>query len=190
MDALAQKRNQPWWLRYIHNACYVLMGVVLLIQPTQASTLHEALLGSLLVLAGLATATFGIRRYQYGERDNYWFILSSVRDSLFGVVLLIIMGASLRTMINVLGLWAIIYAFLQAIEANFYFLGTRSNEDKDYWVEVIHFFCVLIAGGFAYTLIMRPEGLTASLGFVGLFLVGLGILQGVLTWRLKNIVSV
>ncbi|GAB3641991.1 DUF308 domain-containing protein [Spirosoma arcticum] len=190
MDILAQKQNQPWWLRYIHNACYGLMGVVLLVNPTQASMLHEALRGSLLGLAGLATALFGIRRHQYGERDNYWFILSSIRDMLFGIALLIIVGDSLRTMVNLLGLWAIIYAFLQAIEANFYFLGTRSIEAKVYWVELIHFFCVLVAGGFAYTLVMRPEGLVASMGFVGLFLIGLGILQCVLTWRLKNMVSV
>ena len=162
------------------------MGVVLFIHPNQASTLHEIGLGGLLFLAGLSTAWFGYRRRQGGQRDNSWFILSSIRDSLFGLALLIEIGSPLKTMVNILGLWAIMYAFLQAIEAIFYFLGTRANDDKDYWVEVIHFFCVLIMGGFAFTLLMRPEGLQTSLGFVGLFLVGLGAIQVLLTWRLMH----
>ena len=70
-------------------------------------------------------------------------------------------------------MWAIIYAFLQAIDVNLYFLGTRANEDKDYQVEVIHFGCVFIAGGLASLRIMRPEGLAISLEFVGLFQLGL-----------------
>ena len=176
----------PWWLMHLHNGCYALMGVVLLIHPAQASALHTGLLGALLLGAGLSTALLGIRRRQAGQADNYWFILSSLRDSLFGLFLLVEIGSPLKMMVNILGLWAIIYAFLQSIEAMFYFLGTRSNEDKDYWVEVIHFICVFIAGGFAFILVMRPEGLQTSLGFVGLFLIALGMVQALLTQRLRH----
>lgn len=189
MNARTKKRTYPWWLTHLHNACYAGMGIILLIHPAQGSIRHEIGLGSLLLIAGLCTGLFGLRRRQLGERDNYWFILSSLRDIAFGIALLVMVGNSLQTMINVLGLWAIVYAFLQAIEANFYFLGTRSNEDKDYGVEVIHFICVFIAGGFAFLSIMRPEGFPDSLRYVGLFLVGLGLAQAVLSWRLKNMIT-
>lgn len=186
MTTISLKPN-ALWLMHTHDLCYVLMGLVLLVYPTQSSQLYTCLLGSLLLLAGLSTAGVSIRRRQMKQTDNYWFILSGIRDTIFGFILLITSGGSLKIMVNVLGMWGIMYAFLQAIEALFYFLGTRSNADKDYGVEFIHFFCVLIAGGFAFTLVMRPEGLQTSLGFVGLFLVGLGIIQAILTQRLWHL---
>ena len=187
---MATTRNKmaprTWWLMHLHNACYALIGVVLLIRPTESSALRAGLVGGVLLLAGLCTLTMGLRRRQRGEADNLWFMLSSSRDIIFGILLLVELAEPMPTMVNLLGLWAVIYAFLQAIEANFYFLGTRANEDKDYWVEVIHFGCVFIAGGFAFLLIMRPDGLATSLHVVGLFLVGLGLAQEVLTRLLQR----
>ena len=185
MESITQKHGQPWWLMHIHNGCYVLMGLVLMLYPIQASLLHTGLLGGLLLLAGLSTAVMSIRLRKSGQAEATWLILSSLRNSLFGLTLLVEMGSSLNTMVNILGLWGLVYAFLQAIEAIFYFLGTRASQDKDYWVEVIHFFCVLVAGGFAFVLIIRPMSLPNSLGMAGFFLIGLGIIQVVLTQRLR-----
>ena len=175
----------PWWLMHVHNGCYILMGVVLLIYPLLASALHAGLLGGLLLLAGISTVRLGIRRRQLKQSDNSWFTLSGVRDIIFGILLLTAFDEPRQMMVNLLGVWAVVYAFLQAIEAMFYFLGTRSGKTQGYWVEVIHFFCVLIAGGFAFVLVMRPEGLQPSLDLVGLFLIGLGIMQVLLTRRLQ-----
>ena len=185
METITQKQTPPWWLLHLHNGCYLLMGLILFFYPIQAFSLYTGLLGGLLLLAGLSTAWFGYRRRQGGQGDNSWYLLSSSRDILFGLTLLVEMESSLKTMVNILGLWAVVYAFLQAIEAMFYFLGTRANADKDYWVEVIHAVCVLLTGGFAFVLIMRPEGQPTSLQFGSLFLIGLGIVQGVLTQRLR-----
>ncbi len=181
MESITLKHGQPWWLMHLHNGCYLLMGLVLIIYPPQASLPLTGLLGGLLLLAGLSTAVMGIRLRRSGEADTAWLIVSSLRNGLFGLILLIEMGSPRSTMINILGLWGLVYAFLQAIEAIFYFLGTRVSQDKDYWVEVIHFFCVLVAGGFAFILIMLPD----SLRMAGLFLLGLGIVQAVLTRRLR-----
>ncbi|MBO0952844.1 DUF308 domain-containing protein [Fibrella forsythiae] len=176
----------PWWLMYLPNAAYLLMGIILLIHPDKPSSLHTGLLGGLLLLAGVATLTLGLHRRKRNQTDTDWFTLSSLRDIGFGIALLAVISEPLGTTTNVLGFWGIVYAFLQAIEANFYFLGTRSNEDKDYGVEIIHFICVLIAGGFSFLLIMRPEGFPASFRYVGLFLVALGFVQGLLTRRLQR----
>ncbi|WP_041951888.1 DUF308 domain-containing protein [Spirosoma spitsbergense] len=181
MESITRKHVQPWWLMHLHNGCYVLMGIVLMIHPLQASLLYTGLLGGLLLLAGLSTADMSRRLHNSGQANTTWLILSSIRNGLFGLTLLVTMGSPLSTMVNILGLWGLVYAFLQAIEALFYFLGTRVSQDKDYWVEVIHFFCVLVSGGFAYVLIMLPN----SLGMAALFLIGLGIIQVVLTYRLQ-----
>lgn len=185
METITQKQIQPWWLMQLHNGCYVLMGLLLFSYPAQFSTLYTGLLGGLLLLAGLSTAWFSYRRRQNDQRDNSWYLLSSIRDMLFGLALLVKMNSSLNTMVNVMGLWSILYAFLQAIEAMFYFLGTRANADKDYWVEGIHAGCVLLTGGFAFVLLMQPDGQPSSFQFGSLFLIGLGIVQGVLTQRLR-----
>lgn len=185
MQPITQKQAQPWWLMQLHNLCYALMGVTLLIYPMRSSALHTGLLGGLLLLAGFSTALLSSRLSRSGQIDSIWFTLSSIRNLIFGLILLVDMGSSVQTMVNILGLWAIVYAFMQAIKAMFYFLGTRYNQDKDYWVEVIHFVCVFITGGFAFVLIMRPAGLPTSLGFSGLFLLGLAIIQVVLTQRLR-----
>lgn len=181
MEAITQKHIQPWWLMHLHNGCYVLMGLVLMIHPLQASMLYTGLLGGLLLLAGLSTGVMSTRLRKSGQADASWLILSSIRNGLFGAALLVEMDSPLNTVVNLLGLWGLIYAFLQAIEAIFYFLGTRASQDKDYWVEVIHFICVLVAGGFAFVLIMLPN----SLAMAGLFLIGLSIIQVVLTQRLR-----
>ncbi len=185
MESITQKHGQPWWLMHLHNGCYVLMGLVLMTQPLQASRLHTGLLGGLLLLAGLSTAVMSLRLRKNNQAGAAWLILSSIRNGLFGLMLLVEMGSSLNTMVNILGLWSIVYAFLQATEAMFYFLGTRASQDKDYWVEVIHFICVLVAGGFAFVLIIRPMSLPISLVVAGLFLIGLGNIQVVLTQRLR-----
>lgn len=185
MESITKKHVQPWWLMHLHNGCYVLMGLVLILHPLQASRLYTGLLGGLLLLAGLSTAAMSIRLRKSGQADATWLILSSFLNGLFGLTLLVEMGSSLNTMVNILGLWALVYAFLQAIEAIFYFLGTRASQDKDYWVEVIHFFCVLVAGGFAFILIIRPMSLLNSLEIAGFFLIGLGNIQVVLTQRLR-----
>lgn len=174
-----------WWLMHVHNLCYVLIGVVLLIYPAQVSSLHTGLLGGLLLGAGISTATLGVRRRRLKLPDNSWFTLSGVRDIIFGGLLLTALDQPLHTMVNLLGAWALVYAFLQSIEAMFYFLGTRSRATGGYWVEAIHFVSVLLAGGFAFMLVMRPDGLRTSLDFVGLFLIGLGIAQMLLTRRLQ-----
>ena len=187
METIPQSHTTTsWWLMHLHNAAYALMGVILLLYPTQHSTLHMGLLGTLLLLAGACTLALGTRRRRLRQADNDWFILSSLRDGIFGLLLLFYLNSPVQMMVNLLGLWAIIYAFLQAIEANFYFLGTRSNDDKDYRVEVIHFICVFIAGGVAFLLIMRPDALDTSLGFVGFLLIALGLVQEVLTHRLQQ----
>ncbi|AUD05416.1 MULTISPECIES: DUF308 domain-containing protein [Spirosoma] len=177
--------TQPWWLMGLHGGFYAGMGLVLLIHPTTASLLHALLLGGLLLAAGVCTMILGFRRKRHEQVDS-WFIISGIRDSIFGVALLVEAGQPLAMIVNILGLWGIVYAFLQAIEAIFYFLGTRSDEKEDYGVEIIHAICVLVAGGFAFSLVMRPDGLQTSLGFVGLFLLVLGGLQGLLTDRLQK----
>ncbi|GAB4019324.1 hypothetical protein GCM10028808_56710 [Spirosoma migulaei] len=169
----------------MHDISYTLMGVILLIHPTKASPLTTGLLGSLLLLAGLSTSWLSMRRRQLNQPNDYWLLLSSGRNTLFGVMLLANLGKALPTVINLLGMWAILYAFLQALEAMFYFLGTRTKGGTDFEVQLIHVLCVLISGGFAFVLLMQPVGIAASLRFVGLFLIVLGIIQSALTQRLK-----
>lgn len=185
MELIPQKHVQPWWLMHLHNGCYVLMGLVLIMHPLQASRLHTGLLGGLLLLAGLSTTVMSIRLRKSGQAEATWLILSSLRNSLFGLTLLVEMGSSLNTMVNILGLWGLVSAFLQAVEAMFYFLGVRAGQNKDYWVEVIHFICVLVAGGFSYVLIIRPGNWFDLLITAGLFLIGLANIQIVLTQRLR-----
>ena len=169
----------------LHNICYVGMGVVLFVHPAKATGLHTALLGGLLLGAGVAISVLSVRRRRSGRADKGWYVLSSIRDIFFGVLLLADISDPLRSMVNILGAWAIFYAFLQAIEAMFYFLGTQGKEDKAYWIEVIHGVCVLIAGGIAFALIMRPADSSNSFNLAGSFLIALGLAQSLLTYRLR-----
>ena len=180
-------KNTPWGMLHVRNICYVLMGAVLLLYPDRASGLHTGLLGSLLVVAGLSMALLGVRMRQLKQSADLWLILGSMRDIIFGVTLLVQLDESLVTILGTLGFWALVFAFLQSVEAMYYFLGTRSNKSTGYWIEITHFSCVLVAGGFAFVLVLHPDSKQPSLGYVGLFLIGLGLLLFLLTQRLRQI---
>ncbi|GAB4019381.1 hypothetical protein GCM10028808_56950 [Spirosoma migulaei] len=161
------------------------MGLLLLfMNPIQ--TPGTGLLSGLLVLAGFSRVIVSSRRRHKGQPNNNWFVLASIRDILFGLTLLTMMDVSLKSLVNSLGLWALIYAFVQAVETMFYFLGTPASATKGYWVGVIHFICVLLAGGFAFMLMLGPQERQTALRFGSLFLIGLGIVQGLLTHQLRT----
>ena len=62
------------------------------------------LLGTLLLLAGACTLALGIRRRRLRQADNDWFILSSLRDGIFGLLLLFYLNSPVQMMVNLLGL--------------------------------------------------------------------------------------
>lgn len=176
----------PWSILHIRNVCFILMGIVLLVYPAQVSALHTGLLAGLLLLAGLSTALLGLRMRHLKQQADIWLILSSLRDLLFGIFLFTQLSQPLQTTLATLGFWAIVFAFLQSVEAMYYFLGTRSAKASGYWIEITHFTLVLVAGAFAFMLVMRPESSQSELSYVGLFPIGIGILLGLLTLRLTQ----
>ncbi|WP_460972928.1 DUF308 domain-containing protein [Spirosoma migulaei] len=89
---LIKPKPSLWWIRYMHDISYALMGMILLIHPTKASPLTTGLLGGLLLLAGLSTSWLSMRRRQLNQPNDYRLLLSSVRDTLFGVMLLANLG--------------------------------------------------------------------------------------------------
>ena len=179
-----QSTPTPWSILHLRNFCFVLVGIILLVYPAQASTLYTGLLAGLFLLAGLSTALLGLRMRQLKKQADLWLILSSLRDISFGIFLFVQIDQPLLTLLAALGFWAVVFAFLQSVEAMYYFLGTRSKRSSGYWVEITHFTCVLIAGAFAFVLVMHPETSQSSLGYVGVFPIVLGILLALLTQRL------
>lgn len=174
----------PWSILHLRNICFILVGIILLVYPPQASSLYTGLLAGLLLLAGLSTALLGLRMRQLKRQADLWLILASLRDVLFGIFLFTHLDQPLLTILATLGLWALVFAFLQSVEAMYYFLGTRSKRSSGYWVEITHFTCVLVAGAFAFILVMHPANPQPSLGYVGLFPIALGVFLALLTQRL------
>ncbi|MFD2571494.1 DUF308 domain-containing protein [Spirosoma soli] len=180
------ERNNPtqrWWLMMGRGVLYILIGAVMFIFAGSYSAQSGHIIGALAVLAGLCQLVFSFTN-QHSEKNNIWGILHGITDVAFGVAIFIFSEGTVKGFVDVLGFWAMMYAFLQAVQAMYSFLAARGAGVVSS-TSLVHFANVLVAGGLAFTLLLRPAGFDESLGFIGVFPIVLGALIIVLTQQMR-----
>lgn len=175
--------NQPQlrssWLLLARGTFYILLGGAMFVYANTFTPGTGRVLGIITLLAGSAGLSYGLMNRQQ-DPNTIWSILHGVSDIAFGVTFMIVAGSGIKNFLDMLGFWAVMYAFLQSVQAMYIALmaGGSSLVTK-----AIHFASVVLAGGLAFTILLRPTGLISSLGLMGFFPIGLGILVIVLTRR-------
>ncbi len=175
--------TQRWWLMLGRGVLYILIGAVMFVFASSYSTQSGHIIGALAILTGVCQLIFSFSN-QRNEKNNIWGILHGITDVAFGVAIFIFSAGTVKGFVDVLGFWAMMYAFLQAVQAMYTFLAARGAGTVS-GTSFVHFANVLVAGGFAFTLLLRPAGFDESLGFIGIFPIVLGILIIVLTQQMR-----
>ncbi|GAB3507144.1 hypothetical protein GCM10027341_41210 [Spirosoma knui] len=142
------------------------------------------IIGALAILAGACQLAFSFTN-RGTESNNMWGILHGIADLGFGIAMFIYSQGTIKGFVDVLGFWAMMYAFLQAVQAMYAFLSARGGTGVNLPSVLVHFANVLIAGGLTFTLLLRPAGFDSTLGYVGVFPIILGALIIVLTQQMR-----
>lgn len=154
------------------GACYILLGAGMFVYANTFTPGTGRILGVVTLLAGLAGSAYA-RINSRVDSNNFWTILHGLNDLIFGVVFLITAGNGLKNFVDMLGFWALIYAFLQAVRAMY---AALMEGGSSLFNKLVHFISVAVAGYLAFDILMRPVGLIDSLGIMGFFPMILGIL--------------
>jgi uncharacterized membrane protein HdeD (DUF308 family) len=183
---MAQNHSTPrWWLLLARGALYILIGIFMFVFASSYTAQSGHIIGALAVLAGACQLTFAFGN-RGAESNNVWGVLHGIADLAFGVAIFIYSAGTVKGFVDVLGFWAMMYAFLQAVQAMYAFMAARGGSGVNMPSVFVHFANVLTAGGLTFTLLLRPAGFDNSLGFVGVFPIILGVLIIILTQQMRT----
>lgn len=176
-----------WWLLSTRGVIYVLIGVAMFIFSTSYSTQTAAIIGILAILAGACGLVFAFTSNN-ADRNNIWGILHGIADLAFGAAMFLYSDGTLKGFVDVLGFWAVMYAFLQSVQAMYLAMSSSGSGSmsSNYPSKFVHFANVLVAGALAFTLLLRPQGFSDTLGIMGAFPIVLGGLIIFLSAQLKS----
>lgn len=186
--------NNPQQLRYgwmlsARGVFYILMGGALFLYANSFTPASGRVIGIVTLLAGFVGIGYGLSNRQ-ADSNSLWSLLHGLNDAAFGVVFLVSATSGLKNFVDMLGFWAVLYAFLQGVQAMYIALMQGGSS---FAAKIVHFLSVLTSGYLAFNILLRPIGLLDSLGITGFFPIALGILLIVLqrlTQRAKEAGSV
>jgi VanZ family protein len=177
--------TQRSWLLFARGILYMLIGGSMFIFASSYSAQSGHIIGSLAVLAGICQLLYSFSKNSL-VKNNFWGILHGITDVGFGIAIFLFSNGTIKSFVDVLGFWAMMYAFLQAVQAMYAFMAARGGRGTVPNTSFIHFANVLVAGGLTFTLLLRPAGFDDSLNFIGLFPILLGVLIILLTRQMRE----
>ncbi|SFF24656.1 Short repeat of unknown function [Spirosoma endophyticum] len=175
-----------WWLMIARGILYILIGATMFVFATTYSAQAGQLIGAMAILAGILQLLFAYSNRL--DKNNIWGVLHGITDIGFGIAIVLFSKGTIGGFVDMLGFWAMMYAFLQAVQAMYGFMGARGVRGAAgiSGSSFVHFASVLAAGGLTFTLLLLPAGFTDSMGFIGVFPIILGILIIVLTTQMRT----
>ncbi len=174
MNNPQQLRNG--WMLTARGVFYILMGGAMFLYANTFTHSSGRVIGIIALLAGLVGAGYGFTNRQ-ADRNTLWSILHGLNDIAFGIVFIVSASSGLKNFVDMLGFWAVMYVFLQAVQAMYVAL---MQGGASFVVKLVHFLSTVTAGYLAFNILFRPIGLIDSLGIMGFFPIVLGILLIVL----------
>ncbi|MBD2757096.1 DUF308 domain-containing protein [Spirosoma validum] len=177
---------QRWWLLSARGTLYILIGATMFIFASTYSVQSGQIIGAMALLAGILQLVFSFSNRL--EKNNVWGILHGIADIGFGIAIILLSNGTLEGFVDVLGFWAMMYAFLQAVQAMYAFMAARgvTGAGGISSNSFIHLANVLVAGGLTFTLMLHPAGFDNSMGYIGIFPIALGILIVLLTGQMRT----
>lgn len=166
---------------------YVLFGLVfLLTTPGDRSSLFW-LFGLLLGLSGLCSIGFG-RANQRIEENSRWFVASGLSDLVFSAFIFLHVGSSgmADRFWDVMAFWAILFGFMQGVQAMYPFQATPSNSFLAVPIIRLHLLSVLVAISLFGVLQLQPVDKGWALACSAFLMMVLGGLLLLIAPRLRK----
>jgi uncharacterized membrane protein HdeD (DUF308 family) len=153
--ARRHENGQRWWLLTLRGGAIGGIGILLLLMVLDIRPVPMGYaLGGLLLIAGSCAGCFGWVNQRIGQ-DGLWLMLNGLIDIGFGVAALVLSHNPVETMIDLIGFWALLFAFLQSVQSIYVYIGLQYGPDPT--VKILHILLVGASGGLAFTVLMRPE---------------------------------
>lgn len=170
--------TKHWGLLIIRGLLYVAIGVSAFFIPNPSTTQSAQLISGLLIVAGLCGCAYGFFTLR-SDRNYIWSLLRSGFDIIFGVAILVYGGSNPARFQETLGFWAVMYAFMQSVQAMYISMLSGGQQPRNIFGSVLHFVSVVLGGGIAYSLI-TPDPQSIAWAVVGSLILLLGLVMIVL----------
>ncbi len=167
--------TKHWWLLLSRGVLYVLIGISLFLFIGELTSGYAQLIGGLVVVAGICGLIYALANLR-ADRNYIWELLRSLSDAGFGIAIIVSAKSDVDGFLGTVSFWAMMYAFIQAVQAMYSFLQSGVSSTISLSGKVLYFLGVVIAGGLSYILLMRPGGTDGSLSIVGSFPIALGVI--------------
>lgn len=180
---MGQRESKQRWFLILRSGTIVLMGLLLL-NFTDASHAKSYGISALLLLSGLCAIGYSSPNRNTQKMIARLF-MGGLLDVGFGIAMLFYADGSGTGFLYVLGLWALIFAFLQATQAMYSYIGPAGSS-FDIPTKIIHMLLVAMSLWLAYAVLMMPELTKDLLGLTGIIPVIMGVLLLGLVARIPN----
>lgn len=180
---MGQHESKQRWLLIVRSVTIVLIGILLL-SFTETSHQKSYGIGALLLLNGLCAMGYGSANWNT-QKMIAWLLTGGLFDVGFGIAMLFYANGLGTNFLYVLGLWALIFAFLQAAQAMYSYIGPAGSS-FDIITKIIHMLLVIMSLWLAYAVLMMLGPLNDLLGLTGIIPVFMGVLILGLVSRIPN----
>jgi uncharacterized membrane protein HdeD (DUF308 family) len=146
--------GQRWWLLTLRGGAIGGIGILLLLMVLDLRPVSMGYaLGALLLIAGTCAGWFGWMN-QRNKQNDLWLMGNGLIDIGFGIAALVLAHRPVEDMIDLVGFWALLFAFLQAVQVMYFYIGLQYGPDPT--VKIIHALLVGASAGLAFAVLMRP----------------------------------
>lgn len=163
-----------WILLILRGLIYVAIGATLLFLTRVLTGQAVQLIGGLLIAAGVCGCVYAYYTLR-ADRNYFWEIVRSLFDIGFGIALLVFSQGDASRVVETLGFWATIYAFVQVVQAIYMAMLLGVKQPRNFFGSVLQLLTVLLSGGLAYALIFS-DNRSISFTLIGLFIAALGVI--------------
>ena len=167
--------TKHWGLLIIRGLLYMAIGVSSFFISNPFTGQSAQLISGLLIVAGFCGCAYGFYTLR-ADRNYIWSLLRSGFDIIFGVAILAYGGGEPGRFQETLGFWAVMSAFIHAVQAMYIFMLSGGRQPRNIFGTVLHFLNVLLGGGIAYTL-LTPSPQAIPWAVVGSLVIALGLIM-------------
>ena len=165
--------TKNWALLIARGVIYVSIGIILFLFIGEQTSGFARVISGLLIVAGVCGLLYSFTNLR-ADRNYIWELLRSISDVGFGIALIVLSKSDEDEFLSILSFWAMMYAFIQAVQAMYSFLQSGVSSTISLSGKVLYTLGVFIAGGLSYVLLMRPGNNGEPTSIIGLFTIALG----------------
>jgi uncharacterized membrane protein HdeD (DUF308 family) len=169
-------QKNSWWIEALKGVLAIIIGVICLMNPSEALTAIAVFLGILAILAGLAIEINALSRK--GSNWQFW-IVEGIFNLVIGILLVSYPKAAINVLVILISLWIIAMGIIQVF--------TFRNMKKAGYTSQVLIFTAILSLLIGILLLFNPfEGAKIVAIILGIYAVVYGVSSLFVAFRLIN----